>query len=53
MQKITALATTLRITYELVNVNSICWYCLNIATDEREVDYWKSEIITLVVKFCF
>jgi hypothetical protein len=25
----------------------------NIATDEKEVDHWKSEIITFVVEFCF
>ena len=28
-------------------VNSIRWCCWNIATDERDVDYWKSEVITL------
>ena len=28
-------------------VNSIRWCCWNISTDERDVDYWKSEVITL------
>ena len=27
----------------------IRWWCWDIATDEREVDYWKIE----VVEFCF
>ena len=27
--------------YALLNLNSICWWCWNIVTDEREVD-WKS-----------
>jgi hypothetical protein len=26
---------------------------LDIATDEGEVDYWKSEAIAFVVEFCF
>ena len=25
------------------------WCCWKIATDEREFDYWKSEVITFVV----
>jgi hypothetical protein len=25
---------------------------VNIATDEREVDYWKIEVIAFVVEFC-
>jgi len=38
--------------YELYKVNTIHWSCCNIATDEREVDYWKSEVITFVIEFC-
>ena len=37
----------------LSNINSICWWCWNIATDEREVNYLKSEVITFFVEFCF
>jgi hypothetical protein len=32
-------------TYELCNVESIFWCCWNIATDEREVDNKKCEVI--------
>jgi len=32
-------------------VNSIHWWGWNIATDEGEVDYWKSEVNTFVVEF--
>jgi len=28
-------------------------YAGDVATDEGEVDYWKSEVITFVVEFCF
>ena len=35
----------------LRNVNTISWCCCNIAVDESEVDYWKSEVITFVVEF--
>ena len=34
-----------RVTYELWNINSIRCWCWNIATDEKEVEYWKSEVI--------
>jgi hypothetical protein len=27
------------------------WRCWNIATNEKEVDYWKNEVITFVVEF--
>jgi hypothetical protein len=42
LQKITVLVTSSRITFEFWNVNSVRWWCWNIATDEREVDYRKS-----------
>jgi hypothetical protein len=45
--------TNFRITYELWNVNSIRWWCWNIATDEVEGDYWQSEAIAFVVEFWF
>jgi hypothetical protein len=51
LQNITTLGTSSKITYELWNVISIRWWCWNVATDERDVDYWKSEIITFVVDF--
>jgi hypothetical protein len=50
VQKITILGTNPRKTYA-ANVNSITWCCWNIAVDESEIDYWKSEVITFVVKF--
>ena len=51
VQKITALGTTSRTTYDLWNVNSVRWWCLNIVIDEREVYYLKSEVITFDVEF--
>ena len=39
--------------FKLWNVNSILWWCWKIASDEREVDYWKSEVMVFVVNFCF
>ena len=53
VNKITALGTSPIITYELWNVNSVRWSCLNIATDRREDDNWKSEVISLVVEIWF
>ena len=32
------------------NKSCRCW---NIITDEREVEYWKSETITFYIEFCF
>jgi len=29
-----------------VSINTISWWCCNIANDEREVDYWKSKLVT-------
>jgi hypothetical protein len=43
--KITVRDKSARITYELWNINSIRWWCCNIATDEWEVDYWKSVVV--------
>jgi hypothetical protein len=43
VQTITVLGTILRITYKLWNVDAIRWSRWNIATNKREVDYWKSE----------
>jgi hypothetical protein len=34
-------------------INSIRWWCCNIATGEGGVDNWKSEVIAIVVEFCF
>jgi hypothetical protein len=48
-RKNTVLGTGSGITYELWSVNSIRWWCWNIATDEREVDYWSSEVFAFVV----
>jgi hypothetical protein len=53
VNEITVLGTSPRITYELWNVNSIRGRCWNIATNEREVDYWKYEVIMFVVEFFF
>ena len=41
VQKIAVLGTKPRIAYALLNLNSICWWCWYIVTDEREVE-WKS-----------
>ena len=41
------------IAYELWNIHSQLYRNWTIATNEREVDYWKSEVITLVVEFVF
>ena len=50
-RKITVVRTSSRIRYDLWNVNSVRWWCWNISTDERVVDYWKSEVITFVIEF--
>ena len=34
----------------LYNVNSLRWWRSNIAIDEREVDYWKSEVNAFIVE---
>jgi len=52
-QKFNVLGTSSRVTYGLWNVNSIRLWCWNIASDKREVDYWKSEVITFDVNFVF
>ena len=53
VKKITVHDTSSRVAYEVWNVNSIRWWCWSIATDEREVDYWKSKVITFFVEFRF
>jgi hypothetical protein len=40
-RKIFVLATSSRITYALWNVNSIRWWCWNIATDDRKLTIGK------------
>ena len=35
-----------------MNVNSVRWCYRNIANDEWEIDYWKSEVILFVVESC-
>jgi hypothetical protein len=39
--------------YQLLNINSIRWWCWNIATDESGVDCCKSDAIGFVIVFCF
>jgi len=46
VQKITVLGTSPRITYECKNVKIHPLVNGNIATNEREVDHWKSEVMT-------
>ena len=46
VQTIIVLGTILRITYKLWNMDAIRWSHWNIATNKREVDYWKSKVIT-------
>jgi hypothetical protein len=53
VQKITVLGTRSRIAYELWNVNPMRLWCLNIATDVGEVDYWNVEVIAFVLEICF
>jgi len=49
IQNMTVLGRSPIITYKLRNVNSIRCCCLHIATEEWEIDYYKSEIV--VVEF--
>jgi hypothetical protein len=41
----------IHIAYWLWNVNSIRWWCWNIVSDERGVDFLKSDAIAFVIVF--